>query len=68
MYTIVLTNGKAMNINADEVTWFAPERMVKFMNNDRIVARINMENVVGWVETDYVNYDIYKKGSSNKNE
>ena len=63
MYTIVLTNRKAMNINADDVTWFAPERMVKFINNDRIVARINMENVVGWVETDYVNYDIFKKGA-----
>lgn len=54
MYTIVLTNGKIINIKADEVEWCGDkERMAKFINNRCIVARINMENVVGWIAADY---------------
>lgn len=27
--------------------------MARFLHNGNIVARINMDNVVGWIDTDY---------------
>ena len=53
MFTIVLTNGKTINVKADDVEWCEKDRMAKFINNNRLVARINMENVVGWIKADY---------------
>jgi len=53
MYSIVLTNGKIINIKATEVEWCETPRMIKLINNRIIVARINMDNVVGWINADY---------------
>lgn len=53
MYSIVLTDGKIVNIKATEVEWCEKARMIKLYNERRIVARINMDNVVGWIDTDY---------------
>lgn len=54
MYSIVLTDGKIININATNVEWCEKSRMVKLSNDRRIVvARINMDNVVGWIKTEY---------------
>lgn len=53
MYSIILTDGKIININATEVEWYEKSRMIKLLNNDTTVARINMNNVVGWINTDY---------------
>jgi len=53
MYSIVLTDGKIINIKADEVEWCEKARMIKLINGRRIVARINMDNVVGWIDADY---------------
>ena len=53
MYSIVLTDGKIINVKATEVEWYERERMIKLINNRQIVARINMDNVVGWIDADY---------------
>ena len=53
MYSIVLTDGKIININATELEWFEKPRMIKLINDRRVVARINMDNVVGWINADY---------------
>lgn len=53
MYSIVLTDGKIINIKADEVEWCEKARMIKLINGKQIVARINMDNVVGWIDVDY---------------
>ena len=53
MYSIVLTDGKIINVNATEVEWCREDRMIKLYYGRRIVARINMDNVVGWIEADY---------------
>jgi len=53
MYSIVLTNGKIININATEVEWCEKDHMIRLLNDRRIVARINMDNVVGWINADY---------------
>ena len=54
MYTIVLNNGKIINVKATEVEWCEKDRMIKLINNRRIVARINMDNVVGWIDMNYM--------------
>lgn len=53
MYSIVLTDGKIINIKADEVEWNDKSRMATFFNERHMVARINMDNVVGWIDADY---------------
>ena len=53
MYSIVLTDGKIINIKATEVEWCEKVRMIKLINGRQIVARINMDNVVGWIDADY---------------
>jgi hypothetical protein len=52
MYSIVLTDGKIINIKATEVSWDEDTRTIKLINDRRIVARINMDNVVGWINAD----------------
>lgn len=53
MYSVVLTNGKIININADDVAWLDKTRMFWFTNGGRVVAKINADNVVGWINADY---------------
>lgn len=49
MYNIVLTDGKIINIKATDVEWDEKDRTIKLFNDKRIVARVNMDNVVGWI-------------------
>lgn len=51
MYSIILTDGKTVQIEADSLEWYEKTRTIKFIYNRRAVARINMDNVVGWIET-----------------
>lgn len=53
MYSIVLADGKTVQIKADSVEWNEKTRTIKLVYNRRIVARINMDNVVGWIDTEY---------------
>ncbi len=53
MFSIILTDGKIININADKVCWNEKTRTITLMKGQQqTVARINMDNVVGWIETD----------------
>jgi len=54
MYSIVLTDGKIINIIANDVRWEEKGKMALFLRNGRQVARINMDNVVGWIETNFM--------------
>lgn len=54
MYSIVLTNGKIINVNATDVEWNDNSRMIKLINDKTIVARINMDVVAGWINTDCI--------------
>ena len=55
MYSIgiVLKDGKVININATEVEWCEKSRTIKLINNRAVIARINMDNVIGWIDADY---------------
>lgn len=52
-YGVVLKSGKIIDINADEVVWYEKSRTVTFINDRQTVARINMDNVAGWIDLDY---------------
>jgi hypothetical protein len=56
MYSIILKDGKIINIKADDMVFYEkPNKIVRFYcNNVRMVAEINMDNVVGWARTDYI--------------
>ena len=54
MYSIVLTNGKIINIKADDVCWEEKTKMARFLSDRKMVARINMDNVAGWIKADKV--------------
>lgn len=65
MHSVILSDGKTININATTVEWLFDERIVRFYHEDSIVARINMDNIVGWVKTDHIvdpsNFVIFKE-------
>ena len=52
-YVITLMNGKIIYLKADEVEWCEKTRTVRFFHERHPVARINMDNVAGWIEMDY---------------
>ena len=53
-YSIVLTDGKIINIKATNVEWDEKSRTIRLINNRHIVARINMDNVAGWIKSDHI--------------
>ena len=53
MYSIVLTDGKIIDIKATDVEWNEKTRMIRLFDGGQVVARINMDNVVGWIDADY---------------
>ena len=56
MYSIILKDGKTINIKADDMVLNATEkiRLVRFYDSVSLIAEINMDNVVGWVRTDCI--------------
>lgn len=53
MISIVLTDGKIVNTKASEVDWNEKTRMIRLFDGRQVVARINMDNVAGWINADY---------------
>ena len=53
MYSIVLTDGKIVNVNATELEWIEKSRMIRLIYGRKVVARFNMDNVAGWIDADY---------------
>ena len=54
MYSIFLTDGTLKNINGDSIEWLEKTRTVRIYSNRKVVARINMDNVAGWIDSDNV--------------
>lgn len=66
MFSIILTDGTLKNIEGDSIEWIEKSRMVKIYDFHKLVARINMNNVVGWINSDNIvrrsDGDIKEKG------
>lgn len=54
MYSIILTDGKIINVDADKVEWYEKTRTLRLLKGRQIVARINMDNAIGWIDVDYL--------------
>ena len=56
MYSIILKDGKTINIKADDMTLNVTEkiRVLRFYYGLEIIAEINMDNVAGWVRTNCI--------------
>ena len=52
MYSIILKNGKIINIKADDIVYYEKFNLVRLCDSaTSIIAEINMDNVAGWVRT-----------------
>ena len=55
MYSIILKNGKIINIRAYDIVYYEKFNLVRFYDSaTSIIAEINMDNVAGWVRTDCI--------------
>jgi hypothetical protein len=56
-YSIILKNGKVVNIKADRVSWDVENKNVSFFNRKdapHLVAVLNVDSIVGFVRTAYM--------------
>jgi hypothetical protein len=51
-----MTNGKIIGVDADTTEWCEKSRTIRLIKHKKgvrvIVARINMDTIVGWIEVD----------------
>lgn len=50
-FSIVLTDGNIINIKASGLEWCEKSRTIRLTKGGMAVARINMDNVVGWIDS-----------------
>ena len=53
MYSIILKDGKTINIKADDMV-LGEMKVARFYYGLKKVAEINMDNVAGWVRTNCI--------------
>lgn len=52
-YTIILTNGERISFKADYVQDVSIDNSLEFkVEHKGVVARINLDNVVGWIKAE----------------
>ena len=53
MYSIVLKDGNIINVKANKIFWAREPGVITFYHDSDMVARINKNNIVGWIDADY---------------
>ena len=53
MYSIVLKDGKIINVNATGIYWLNESRTLGLYNDGDTVGRFNTNNIAGWINTNY---------------
>lgn len=53
-YRVVLTNGTTIPIDAEEVGITEGGRVLVFYSHNRLVAKFNMDNIAGWIESEHI--------------
>lgn len=53
MYSIILKNGRTINIKATLVEWHEKSNTIRLLDDDIVVARFHMDNIAGWVKADH---------------
>ena len=52
MYSIVLKNGKIINVNADSSDWFNESKTLILHNGEVTVGIFNIDNIAGFTKSD----------------
>jgi hypothetical protein len=53
MYSIVLKDGKIINVNATGIYWLNESGTLGLYNDGDTVGRFNINNIAGWINTNY---------------
>ena len=62
MYSVVLTDGKIINIEATGLELNEEEKVITLIKYERFVARLKMDNIAGLIDSDNVIKDTPKIG------
>lgn len=54
MYSIVLKNGKIINVNADSSDWFNESRSLVLHKGEITVGVFNIDGIAGFTKSDYM--------------
>lgn len=54
MYSIFMKDGKVINVDAKSTDFWEDTRMLKLYNGIATVGEFNVDNIVGYVNSDYV--------------
>lgn len=66
MYSIVLKDGKTINFNNIDIIFVEKNRTLKLYYGTIQIGRINMDNIVGWVNANYkTKSEEQRKGEEN---
>jgi hypothetical protein len=50
MYSVILTNGKIINVIGDDYLFCEKTRTMRIFNKNKEIARINIDNIVGIIQ------------------
>ena len=54
MYSIMMKDGKIINVKANGLQELMESKTLILFNDGNLVARINTDNIVGWIDLDYM--------------
>jgi len=54
MYSIVLKDGKIINVNSDSSDWFNESRTLVLHNGEVTVGIFNIDNIAGFTKSDHM--------------
>lgn len=52
MYSIILKNGKIINVNADNSDWFNESKTLILHNGEVTIGIFNIDNISGFTKSD----------------
>lgn len=54
MYSVVLKDGKIININANSTDWWNKDRTLALCNDGNTVGVFNVDNIAGFIDSDCI--------------
>ena len=54
MYSVVLKDGKIINVNANSADWWNKDRTLALCNDGNTVGVFNVDNIAGFINSDCI--------------
>lgn len=54
MYSVVLKDGKIININANSTDWWNKDRTLALCNDRDTVGVFNVDNIAGFIDSNFI--------------